>query len=337
MPASSMTARQWERRVLSHGSFMAENALSDGFLRELVERIGADYPGRLGLLRYDGAKRLLPEPVARYIDEDNLRAYKSYFKDLNPFVKVVEDNALEDKTYVMSRYIGRAALWKTEYYGEFLRPMSVEYTAGMSFRMPDGARISLSIYRGDHEGGDFTSEDVRRLEMLRPFLWQALRLRDLQGAAGTETSGSLESFCKPAILIMNDESVRPLNEAGEEYLRHKRLSRLDRAELERALRAEGAELFSGRHTPSGSEGDRLAIVAQEPRRDPREARLAAIFGLTQREAQVAVELLRGEPYSVVAARLGIGVETVRTFVRSIHRKTGVSRTKRLIRLIEDLL
>ncbi|MBW3670687.1 MAG: hypothetical protein KY432_03340, partial [Acidobacteria bacterium] len=250
----------------------------------------------------------------------------------------LEENGLEDSTYVMSRYIPRAALWKTEYYAEFLRPMSVEYSVGMSFRMPDGGRVSISVYRGDHEGGDFTPEDVRRLEMLRPFLSQALRLRDLQEAApDSRSTGSLESFRQPAILIMRDDSVRPLNDAGEEYLRHKRLSRRDRAELERVLRSDNASLFSGRVAQFGSEAGCVAIVSDEMERDPREQQLVAIFGLTSREAQVAVELLRGDPYSVVAERLGIGTETVRTFVRSIHRKSGISSTKRFIRLVEDLL
>ena len=47
--------------------------------------------------------------------------------------------------------------------------------------------------------------------------------------------------------------------------------------------------------------------------------------LTPRERQVASSLAAGYVYKHIANELGISINTVRTHVKSIYRKTGVNR------------
>lgn len=57
------------------------------------------------------------------------------------------------------------------------------------------------------------------------------------------------------------------------------------------------------------------------------------FGLTSAEADVALEILKGDGRDASAARLGISVTTVRAHLSHIFEKTGVRRQAELVRLL----
>lgn len=69
---------------------------------------------------------------------------------------------------------------------------------------------------------------------------------------------------------------------------------------------------------------------------PSAARLVAMFGLTQAQANVAREFSRGGTYEQVARRLRISVETVRDHIKEIYPKTRVNRQADLVRLVLSL-
>ena len=57
------------------------------------------------------------------------------------------------------------------------------------------------------------------------------------------------------------------------------------------------------------------------------------FGLTPAEAEVALEVLKGDGRDAAAARLGIATATVRTHLSHIFDKAGVRRQAELVRLL----
>ncbi|MBI3513246.1 MAG: helix-turn-helix transcriptional regulator, partial [Proteobacteria bacterium] len=62
-------------------------------------------------------------------------------------------------------------------------------------------------------------------------------------------------------------------------------------------------------------------------------RLRARFGLTQAETALAHALLDGKRLAEIATERGVSIETVRTQLRALFRKTGVSRQADLMRLL----
>jgi len=64
-----------------------------------------------------------------------------------------------------------------------------------------------------------------------------------------------------------------------------------------------------------------------------EERLRRRFGLTSAEADVALEIVKGNGCTAAAARLGIGNATVRTHLLRIFEKTGVHRQAELVHLL----
>jgi DNA-binding CsgD family transcriptional regulator len=65
----------------------------------------------------------------------------------------------------------------------------------------------------------------------------------------------------------------------------------------------------------------------------RKAQLRSRFGLTCAEANLAVEIARGDGRKAAAERLGIAVTTASTHLTHIFEKTGVRRQAELVRLV----
>lgn len=64
-------------------------------------------------------------------------------------------------------------------------------------------------------------------------------------------------------------------------------------------------------------------------------RLIALFDLTAKEAEVAAAIAEGESVEAIAERHHRSVNTVRTQLKEVFRKTGVQRQSELVRLILD--
>jgi DNA-binding CsgD family transcriptional regulator len=79
----------------------------------------------------------------------------------------------------------------------------------------------------------------------------------------------------------------------------------------------------------------ILIEDQEKERHSWKMRLRSEFGLTAAEAELALEIMRGDGREAAAARLGITVATVRTHLLHIFEKTGVHRQAELVRLLLD--
>lgn len=79
----------------------------------------------------------------------------------------------------------------------------------------------------------------------------------------------------------------------------------------------------------------ILIVDQEREQGSWKMRLRHEFGLTAAEAELALEIMRGDGREAAAARLGITVATVRTHLLHIFEKTGVHRQAELVRLLLD--
>jgi DNA-binding CsgD family transcriptional regulator len=61
--------------------------------------------------------------------------------------------------------------------------------------------------------------------------------------------------------------------------------------------------------------------------------LQRIFGLTQIESDVICRIARGEAPRAIAATTGRSYETIRTHLKSIYGKTGVSSQSELVQLV----
>jgi DNA-binding CsgD family transcriptional regulator/PAS domain-containing protein len=98
------------------------------------------------------------------------------------------------------------------------------------------------------------------------------------------------------------------------------------------FRAEEAQIA----TPwLGAPRPAAIILITDPAREQlaRKEDLRHRYGLTRAEADVSMEILKGDGREAAAARLGIAPTTVRAHLSSIFEKTGVCRQAELVRLL----
>jgi len=77
----------------------------------------------------------------------------------------------------------------------------------------------------------------------------------------------------------------------------------------------------------------LFVTDPERNSNPTTASLRAGFGLTRREAALALEVLDGKGLKVAARRLGISPTTARTYLTAVFDKTGTRRQAELVRML----
>jgi DNA-binding CsgD family transcriptional regulator len=64
--------------------------------------------------------------------------------------------------------------------------------------------------------------------------------------------------------------------------------------------------------------------------------ITAKYGLTKRESEIASFLVKGYSFPQIANTLYLSINTVRTHVKSLYRKTGIHKKQQLIALIENI-
>ena len=148
-------------------------------------------------------------------------------------------------------------------------------------------------------------------------------------AEALEASGVLKRE-EGALVCTGFEAREELAEAIAEAQKGSRVQRPFVLLRDRKPRLHGLVLSAGRALPGAA-----IVVLSDPTAPP--AADADIyvrhFGLTPAEGRVAERLAVGQTPRQIARQLGIGVETVRTHVKSILRKLSVNRQVDAVRLL----
>jgi len=297
---------QWTRRVLELATFLAEEALAPDLFERFLAMLGSDLPATSAVLDYDSHEQRT-EFVTWRLELDAMRAYSEHYHSINPFAFSILANRLYNGTYIGSQWVDQWAYLRSEYYNEFVRPRGERYFMAISLSHPDG-RTGVPFYRGDSEGGDFTREEARRFDMLRPFLGNTVLLRRLH-----------RRYSLTSLPIIKDDDrgkPDPCNDAAETLLSD---GRLDVQSQQVSLASHG---FSERVV--------LPRVTLEPSLIFRRR-----YGLSKRESEVAALLCDGLTYEEVASRLSISHHTVNSHVKSILRKLNLTSIRRLPLLLRE--
>lgn len=292
---------RWRRRVLELATLLAQEPLAPDLFHRFLTFVARDLDASSAVLDYDAHDRRT-EFVAHRFEDSAMRAYSEHFHAINPFTNVLVSKGLYDRSFLGSDWVDANSFLKGEYYNDFLRPRGERYFLSISISYHDGGRTGIPFYRGDGEGGDFQRHELRRLDMLRPFLKNALFLRRLQRR--------YELASLPVVKTIRG-ALRPCNAAAEEELRAG--GRLERA----TMRVAGGKVA-------------LPRVPLSP-----EAIFRRRYGLSARESEVAALLCHGLSYEEVAARLEISPHTVNSHVKSILRKLNLTSIRRLPPLLFD--
>jgi DNA-binding CsgD family transcriptional regulator/PAS domain-containing protein len=265
----------------------------------------------------------------------------------------------------------KAELVRTAYYHEFLR--RVDAHSVMTVRLMAEGFKATTLNIGRAPGAEqFGSKELELAGMLQPHLIRAVKLgKRVSGAQqlGEELAHFLDSSPYGLFLLNGDGQVRHFNRTGEKMVLHHDAISLAAGRLRAATpgvtnklnelivkagkepRVGGSMMLDSRSgrpplsvivAPVGAE--RLALFQAGPSvmvciTDlgagvcPPEERLRDLFGLTRKEARVALALLEGASPREAAKSLGVSFYTVRGHLAQIFDKTGVRRQSEMVRLM----
>ena len=98
------------------------------------------------------------------------------------------------------------------------------------------------------------------------------------------------------------------------------------AEAVKTARADASPSAAGPTVPEAAPADPLMAAIES---------MADDYALTAREQEVALHLARGHTFPETTEALGVSLDTVRTHVKCLYRKTGVHKKGHFIALIEE--
>lgn len=261
----------------------------------------------------------------------------------------------------------RAELDANPLFTEFLRPRGLGWGAASAIAVPSGEQIVVDVERA-YADGPVPAAVVARLDALRPHLARAatlsarLRLQAVQVAAE-----ALDLVGLPAAILGRQGQVLAMNPGAEALLlagslREGRRIAFAEGRADRLLAEAVAALSSGalpgaRSIPLPATPERAPSVAHllPVRRSARDlfasasavlvvtpvARgilpglsvLEGLFDLTAAEARVARAIAQCRTVEQIAAEAGTSPQTVRSQLKGVMAKTGVSRQAELVGLL----
>ena len=282
--------------------------------------------------------------------------------DLEGFPRLVRQNPIlqhqeatgDGSAHRLSDFLTREELHDLDLYRRIYGPLGVEYQAAFALATKEPLVIAFALNRHDR---DFDEHDLAVLDVLRPHLIQAYRnvqaltaLRGIEGALAEAGRGVVTLGRSGVGDPAPTWALRALAEhfgAGpsgalpgpvERWLAQERRRSFDDGQprIHQPLAsAAGDRQLVVRFVPgAGVRADVLVVDEREPGREVGELRR---LGLTPREAEILLEVTRGEPAAVVARSLGVSAGTLSKHLQHIYRKLGVTSRTAAIAAASDAI
>lgn len=255
-----------------------------------------------------------------------------------------------------------STLRRTAFWSDFLRPMQVDHGGGLiGFRSQERV-VSLTLLRSGRVG-PYDAGERAWLRRIGPHWVNACKLRERLAPAdsdGRAAVHALEAIGTAVFFLDPPGRCTRWNAAADTLLRDGSLVRLQGGRLVAAssgpssmiLAATGPTVLrykdgtvaghaSTHALPSGGTfGGASAVVFVDPIRASRpmdvQQALCAAFGLTRREAELAVRLADGSELAAVAEAMGISPGAARTRLKTVFGKTGTRHQAGVVGVVVSL-
>jgi DNA-binding CsgD family transcriptional regulator len=198
----------------------------------------------------------------------------------------------------------------------------------------------------------FAPDEVRFLRDLSPHLAEGTRLGLLVG----EATDPEDPEAPGLVVLREDGSVESLSPGAARWLAElpggweargelpPAVAEVAGRTLRAAVRAEAPSVVApvrvrsraGRWlalhgaAPTGDDARRVAVIVEPARAARISSLLSAAYGLTERERDVALLVLRGHPTAEIAARLAVVPHVVRQHLKGVCEKAAVRGRRQLV-------
>lgn len=299
--------------------------------------------------------------------EASMRSYGDYYSTTDLWAKSLSTKR-SGQFYATHALAGDAEFLNSEFCHDWAKPIGMRHSAGAYIEEADGLAIRVAFQRNAQQGF-YTQETVDYLNSLLPHIKRAaelgrelgrLRVNDLLSETGAPGTTAMLVSDTLQILAMNKAAMSRMDSGKEPssdlFGRLKFASDDIQEKVAREVRAwtrppgndaqPGRKAFEVRfaagarlrvlpfpsHLVDGFalRSQRMAlIVIEEIEHDPVKQRVAS-WNLTRSESEVLTLLMSGLSANEISVARSRQLETVRSQVKSILRKSGFSRIASLI-------
>lgn len=301
--------------------------------------------------------------------------YVAHYGAIDPRLRLVMTMPV-GRTLACHQHFDDAFVRRDEFYNDFLLPNGARYVAGCRLLEAAGVTTVLGLHRGPQHGPFEAADMELFGRLLPHLQRAVVIRHQLQGAkAGSAMrQAALDRLPTAVIVVARTGVVLAMNEAARQLVRlgdalvvrqgrlgckhpmdEARLLGLAREAASAAARRgagggpvrlsrDGGGAYAALAAPlaadqavAGAEPAALLLVT-DPAAVPRTlgTMLIELYGFSQAEARLAVLLAQGRTLQEAADERGVGVETVRSQLRSLLAKSGVHRQADLVRLLARL-
>ncbi len=238
-------------------------------------------------------------------------------------------NRTPGRTHDLYSMITRAEFLRHPMYLNHARRFGMEHILCTVIPEPYAGLVSFaSLWRADY-GNPFAEEERALKEFLMPHLVEARRLNvfaQIRARLGVRAGSPCEAAACDRLGVLHDA------EPGFVELLRVDFPGWEGPKLPARLRSSVRGIERGQHR---GKAFRYAWEPMQDRVFVHARPLQAVGRLSRREREVARLLCEGNTYVEVAARLGLGPNTVRTHMAGLYRKLGASNKAQMVRIILD--
>ena len=151
----------------------------------------------------------LTDLIGKNIDEKYTRDFVDYYHRDDPF-RLIQGRFLGNRMISLENLVSYPSFLKTEYYNDFLRPQKIYYKTVIYLKSGTELLGIIGLFR-PKGFGNFSERDVRMMNILTPYLCQALKnidaFRKIQLENCIFKLADQDSFCGLIILSDSMETV----------------------------------------------------------------------------------------------------------------------------------
>ncbi|MDO9598426.1 MAG: helix-turn-helix transcriptional regulator [Azoarcus sp.] len=327
---------------------------ASAWLAHIADMLGAEASGML-TLHPDGTQSLIANGHA----DSAIAAYRDHFCRLDPLAGLLATRPA-GRALILDTTTHPAYVAQRELSEDYLHPHGIDHVAAAQWRQPDGTLhlIGVQRFRG---AAPFTVDQARELDSLIHHWRIGNALPHPAGFEDAHTTSRRNCdiaaqlhmplvvvdahlsivWCNLAALEENGDIWTGLRKRGakskseEALLRRLRelvtASLRTRTDTEALIETTGGAWFALVSPLVGKPGlSLLRLTAMNGLARGIRGRLQRVYGLTVAEAELAVLLANGDSLERIAELRAVTVETVRTQLKTVFRKTGANRQGQLV-------
>lgn len=332
----------------------ATDSSSAQWLAHIADMLGAEASGML-TLHPDGSHSL----IANGHSERAIAEYRNYYGQLDPLPSLLAERP-DGRAIVLDTTRHPAYLAQRELTNDYLRPHGIDHVIATQWRQPDGTLRVVGVQRF-HGSEPFSvalgkeldrlihhwrignaipspagfaarAEDSRRHCDIAAQLNLPLAVVDCRLAIAWANPAAREA-CSSAWTALFDKRT----ENSAQIAIRRQLQALVAASLRQCTESEALVVAADNTwfaaaTPLNGKPDLalLRLTAMHHLGRGVRGRLQRLFGLTPAEAEMTARLANGESLEAIAEARSVCVDTVRTQLRTVFKKTGTHRQGELV-------